>query len=562
MMSKHEGVKFTFTWIIENFSMCHQSMGQFFDSPLFAFISLPGMEWSIRLYPNGKLSNNSIVVCLVRADDFSEECSVKFSMQIDCNEQVLFRVTDVTKIFNVKTVWESENFLKNDSFLLYLTNDILVIKCTLQPMCQHSEEDVFPPLSYENGIFTDVVLRAEDTSFKVHKAVLWARWPKLAEKLDEKDTSEQVLDIQPNVLAAIIEYIYTGSINFSPSESLEFYQATEKYKIRCQNSLPFIAQKVKTRINAEKISFQWPIENFFSLPGNTDLYSYVFAVRSVSSCKWNLKLHILSCQGVFEIFLCKADDNECPPIFVRSKVSLHGVTAHNEHLFEMDKNWRLAQKYKIMSNSVLLECEFKFSNCHYSSEILESSCKFISSTKCPYYTSNFRSMYKSGKLSDVNIVVGSDYFPAHKFILCARSSVFSRMFHSEMSESTSSSVVISDVEPDIMDELLLFMYSGKLEKPLEETAMLLYSAADKYDVPALKKMCSLFLKFNFHIRNICSVLQLADMHSDSDLYLSALQFFSIHAREIFLTDEWKEISEDSSWVKHLENVMCLKNHRK
>ncbi|XP_035218022.1 uncharacterized protein LOC118191335 [Stegodyphus dumicola] len=416
------------------------------------------------------------------------------------------------------------------------------------------------------------MLQAKGVSFKVHKAILWARWTKLAEKLEEEDTYKQILDTQPDVLSSIIQYIYTGSMDFSMSESLELYHVMEKYEIPSRRFLPFTAQKANTRINVEEISFRWPIETFDAIPSYTNLYSHVFTVRSISSCKWNMILHI-SPKRRIEISLCKIDNNDSQPIFVASKITFlrdflsesdSGITLiPNVHLFQTDKKWRCFEDYPILwGNSFLLECEFKFANYHYSSEIVKSSCEIMSSMKCPNYINDLQNLYRSAKLSDITIIVGSKTFPAHKFILCARSSVFSRMLQIKMSESTSSTVVISDVKPDIMDELLLFMYSEKLEKPLEATAMQLYAAADKYDIPALKEKCSSFLKSNFHVRNVCKVLHLADMHSDSDLYNSALVFFSAHTQQVFLTDEWKEISKENLWFKHLEKVIFLKSQEK
>ncbi|KFM68116.1 hypothetical protein X975_16910, partial [Stegodyphus mimosarum] len=119
--------------------------------------------------------------------------------------------------------------------------------------------------------------------------MLWARWPKLAEKLNIEGTCEQVLDIPSNVLDALIQYIYTGKIECKESKlPSEAYAAAVEYGLPSLCSMPVLIQKAQTRISTEKVSFQWPIENFPSLPNNTVLHSPVFTVGFHPSCIWNL----------------------------------------------------------------------------------------------------------------------------------------------------------------------------------------------------------------------------------------------------------------------------------
>ncbi|KFM72000.1 Speckle-type POZ protein B, partial [Stegodyphus mimosarum] len=207
---------------------------------------------------------------------------------------------------------------------------------------------------------------------------------------------------------------------------------------------------------------------------------------------------------------------------------------------------------------MLLKCEFSFANQDCFSKTAESSFAVVSSITCPNFNKDLRNLYKNGTSSDVNIVVGSKTFRAHKSVLCARSSVFARMFKTKMSESVKNEVEISDIEADIMDEFLLFIYTGNTEDTLSVTAERLYVAADKYDVPALKKMCSSFLQSNLSVNNVCNVLQLASIHSDEDLYKSVFQFSSVHPEEVFSRDEWKNISKDDVWVKLLLDVVVHK----
>ncbi|KFM68117.1 Speckle-type POZ protein, partial [Stegodyphus mimosarum] len=117
------------------------------------------------------------------------------------------------------------------------------------------------------------------------------------------------------------------------------------------------------------------------------------------------------------------------------------------------------------------------------------------------------------------------------------------MFETEMRESKNSIVEISDMDPDVIDEMLLFMYSGETGKPLEETGTRLYTLADKYDIPVLKQKCSSFLKSSLTVSNVCEVVQLADLHSDEELCESSIEFIWLHAKDVFATNEWREMSK-------------------
>ncbi|KFM72007.1 Speckle-type POZ protein, partial [Stegodyphus mimosarum] len=130
------------------------------------------------------------------------------------------------------------------------------------------------------------------------------------------------------------------------------------------------------------------------------------------------------------------------------------------------------------------------------------------------------------------------------------------MFLTNMSESNKNIVEITDISPEIMADLLLFMYSGSLDSRLCKTVEELYAAADKYDIHALKKKCSSYLKSKYlDTRTVSNVLQIACLHSDDDLYHSVLEFINKHAECIFSTCEWKEFVENNIAAKLLQDLV-------
>ena len=79
-------------------------------------------------------------------------------------------------------------------------------------------------------------------------------------------------------------------------------------------------------------------------------------------------------------------------------------------------------------------------------------------------SNDLKRLYESGHDSDVKLIVNGHDFEAHKTILMARSEVFAAMFISGMNESQSNTIEITDIEPTIIDIMLRFMYTGKVDK--------------------------------------------------------------------------------------------------
>ncbi|KFM72008.1 TD and POZ domain-containing protein 3, partial [Stegodyphus mimosarum] len=316
-MEKQKGDKFTFTWIIENFSMCHGSRGESLGSPEFVLNSLPGMKWRVEVFAQDCYEGNDICIYVTRDDNISDLCTIKCTAQIlDWNGRIYCSITNEVEVENSDDLGFLCAFERN--YLLHsLVHDILVIKCTFQPVGDSNKEDELPELSYKNELFTDVVLRTGDSTFRAHKAILSVRWPKLLEMLHAEETCEQILDVKPDVLEAMLEYVYTGKLNCSEPEILaNLHLARIKYGFPSLQCTPYVDQKARTIITMEKISFEWPIKNFSSLPINSILYSHVFSVNILESCRWNLKFHIHKDDiygRVFDIFICKLYDIKSKP---------------------------------------------------------------------------------------------------------------------------------------------------------------------------------------------------------------------------------------------------------
>ncbi|XP_008546874.1 speckle-type POZ protein isoform X2 [Microplitis demolitor] len=147
-------------------------------------------------------------------------------------------------------------------------------------------------------------------------------------------------------------------------------------------------------------------------------------------------------------------------------------------------------------------------------------------------------LFESQKFSDVTLTVCGNEFRAHKAILAARSPVFSAMFEHEMEERKQNRVDITDVDYEVLKEMLRFIYTGKATN-LEKMADDLLAAADKYALERLKVMCEEALSTNLAIENVAEIFILADLHSADQLKHQAIDFINTHATDVMDTQGFK-----------------------
>ena len=78
-------------------------------------------------------------------------------------------------------------------------------------------------------------------------------------------------------------------------------------------------------------------------------------------------------------------------------------------------------------------------------------------------TKDFEQFFLSKEMSDIQIKCGDKTFDAHQVILSTWSPVFRGMFQAEMKEKETKIVEIQDLEPDVMLEMLKFIYIGSCD---------------------------------------------------------------------------------------------------
>ena len=108
-----------------------------------------------------------------------------------------------------------------------------------------------------------------------------------------------------------------------------------------------------------------------------------------------------------------------------------------------------------------------------------------------------------------------------------------------MKESLENNVKLVDIDVDTLEEMLLFIYSGKA-KNLKENAVNLLAAGEKYDLKELKQSCEESISVNLRVENVLDMLVTAYIHDASYLSALAMKFIGENAKAVAAQKEWRE----------------------
>ncbi|XP_035214112.1 speckle-type POZ protein-like [Stegodyphus dumicola] len=179
---------------------------------------------------------------------------------------------------------------------------------------------------------------------------------------------------------------------------------------------------------------------------------------------------------------------------------------------------------------------------------------------------DMHAMYRKPEQSDLIIVCEDLEIPVHKCVLSARSPVFAHMFRNVTNESTAENrILITDVEPCVLEKLLQFLCSGWINLSSYSVACDLYYASVKYSVLELKDICREFINSSLSASIVTKTLSLAKKHENQKMLEKALIFVNSEFEDIESTEAWTVISEENQNLER--EILCSiikmrsKNHK-
>lgn len=156
--------------------------------------------------------------------------------------------------------------------------------------------------------------------------------------------------------------------------------------------------------------------------------------------------------------------------------------------------------------------------------------------------SDFENFLNNPQFSDAKFIVDGKAFYAHKNILANGSKVFAAMFEHDMKENFQSTVEIQDIDYEVFQEVLRFVYAGKVNN-IERIAENLFIAADKYALDELMAACATSLCDSLSVDNAVACLKFAEMYNVQDLKTTAIAFIASHATAIIHKPGFTSIRE-------------------
>ncbi|XP_055944474.1 speckle-type POZ protein-like [Argiope bruennichi] len=382
------------------------------------------------------------------------------------------------------------------------------------------------------------------------------------------------------------------------------YLAQDILSVRCkirkgEGSIHSVGQSTaRTRIGMEKISFLHKLESFSALEPNQKK-TLQLPSRSKTDCIISSSVYLTGCTCHDEKIMVEIRPDVSSYILFKLKLYLLDGSGNNTKCGEIDRfdatlkdiqklplsltrQKILSRKSEFLPNdelSLLCECTFstgveleKIEEIRFMLPVANLNQNFYNLTNkdiyntaeklsaCSSALNDLKTIYDNQCFTDVELKTKTKSFPAHKLVLCARSSVFKAMLTSNMMEKHTDCIRVDDLENDTVQQLLLFLYSDELENLVWESAVKLYYAADKYAVEKLKVLCSSVLVNNISTTTASEVLLLADKHNDLDLKNFVEDFILEHEEEIFASDEWEKLIETDPQL--VIKTMHLKYKRK
>ncbi|XP_049768659.1 uncharacterized protein LOC126106427 [Schistocerca cancellata] len=168
---------------------------------------------------------------------------------------------------------------------------------------------------------------------------------------------------------------------------------------------------------------------------------------------------------------------------------------------------------------------------------------------------DLHSLLESGNSADFKLCTGNVETGAHRAILAARSPFFSRLLRLDSEVSKESQLEVPDVKPEVLAEILRYIYTGSVKNLGDSTAELL-AAAHRFELCDLKRECATRLSRQLTVDNAVTTVVCAIENQCGELLNSSVEFIRLRFKQVVGTAKWIEaidthpaaLKEISQWV--------------
>ncbi|XP_065220179.1 speckle-type POZ protein-like [Planococcus citri] len=191
---------------------------------------------------------------------------------------------------------------------------------------------------------------------------------------------------------------------------------------------------------------------------------------------------------------------------------------------------------------ISIEISYYYFRCSNLTDQQNTTSPEPNTTKC-LPLDNFSSLLGNQEYADVILLAKGKNYSAHKVVLAARSDVFPTMFKNNQHGDKKHKKIridVTDVDAEVMDELLRYIYTGKCHIS-DKLGERLYEAADSYKLNELKTITLKSMVETLSVKNAVNVLVFADKHHMKDLKSTVIQFIVENSVQVSNTTEWKSM---------------------
>ena len=144
---------------------------------------------------------------------------------------------------------------------------------------------------------------------------------------------------------------------------------------------------------------------------------------------------------------------------------------------------------------------------------------------------------------DVEFNVQGEQMGAHASVLLASSSAFSDVLHRRPKTTRPTQTVhVSDVEPQIFEQMLHYVYTGRIPlMHVEGMVEKLSEAAVKFGLDNLIDECARFMLANLSVSTVARTLIWSCKHSMDDLFELSFNFAASNFSKVIEDPTWKSI---------------------
>ncbi|XP_031781753.1 speckle-type POZ protein-like [Nasonia vitripennis] len=114
------------------------------------------------------------------------------------------------------------------------------------------------------------------------------------------------------------------------------------------------------------------------------------------------------------------------------------------------------------------------------------------------------------------------------------------MFQADMREKKENIVEIDYMKPEVMKEVLNFIYTDNIAFDLVQITDVL-AAADKYQIEGLRIVCLETIVSGLSIENVVEVIAITDCYEIPELRNYTINFLALDRAKIIAEKDWDEV---------------------